>query len=175
MPFILDGRTLSPDAPFQHLGIRYPANWLRLASPEEREAIGIQEIPDPPSWDQRFAWGYREDGTLIWKDHAQLVEQWTQQTRTTANTLLSPTDWIIIREADNGKVADPVLKTWREEVRLAAGSKVFEIQQTADTPALAAYITGADYPAWPRDPYAPVPASDAPVDDVEPIVSGEAV
>ena len=175
MPFILDGRTLSPDAPFQHLGIRYPANFLRLSTPEEREAIGITEVPDPPSWDQRFYWGYDAEGHLIPKDHTQLVEQWTQQTRTTANTLLSPTDWIIIREADNGKVADPVLKTWREEVRLAAGSKVFEIQQTPDTPALAAYITGADYPAWPRDPYAPVPAEPVPADDVEPVVSGEAV
>jgi hypothetical protein len=173
--FVLDGRTLSPDAPFQHLGIRYPANFLRLSTPEEREAIGIQEIPDPPNWDQRFYWGYDAEGHLIPKDHTQLVEQWTQQTRTTANTLLSPTDWIIIREADNGKTADPVLKTWREDIRLATGAKVTAIRDTADTAELAAYITGADYPAWPRDPYSPVPASDAPADGVEPIVSGEAV
>jgi len=155
--FILDGKPLAPDVPFEHNGISYPANWLRLSTPEERAAIGITEQPDPPSWDQRFAWGYREDGSLIWKDHTQLVEQWTQQTRTTANTLLAPTDWIIIREADNGKAADPVLKTWREEIRLAAGSKIYEIEHTADTPALAAYITGPDYPAWPADPYAPQP------------------
>jgi hypothetical protein len=78
--------------------------------------------------------------------------------------LLSPTDWIIIREADNGKAADPVLKTWREEIRLAAGSKNYEIEQTADTAALAAYITGADYPAWPADPYAPAPVIEASAD-----------
>ena len=168
--FVLNGRTLSPDAPFQHMGIRYPANWLRLASPEEREAIGIQEIPDPPSWDQRFYWG-----PDLPKDHTQLVEQWTNQTRITANTLLSPTDWIIIREADNGKPADPALKTWREDIRLATGAKVTAIRDTADTAALAAYITGADYPTWPRDPYSPVPAGDAPIDGDEPVVSGEAV
>ena len=169
--FILDGRPLSPDAPFQHRGIQYPANWLRLATPEERTAIGIEEVPDPPSWDQRFYWDYDAEGHLIPKDHAQLVEQWIAQTRTTANTLLSPTDWIIIREADNGKAADPVLRTWREQIRLAAGSKVYEIEHTADTPALAAYITGADYPAWPSDPYAP--AEPAPADGVEFVVSGE--
>jgi hypothetical protein len=148
--FILDGRPLSPDVPFEHNGISYPANWLRLASPEEREAIGITEVPDPAPYDQRFYWG-----PDLPKDHTQLVEQWTQQTRHTANTLLQPTDWIIIREADNGKVADPVIKTWREQVRLAAGSKVYEIEHTVDTPALAAYITGVDYPAWPSQDSAP--------------------
>ena len=39
--FILDGKPLSPDNAFTHDGINYPANWLRLATPEEREAIGI--------------------------------------------------------------------------------------------------------------------------------------
>jgi hypothetical protein len=74
--FILNGKPLSPDVAFTTGGIQYPANWLRLATPEEREAIGITEQADPPVWDQRFAWGYSEDGQLIWKDHTQLVEQW---------------------------------------------------------------------------------------------------
>jgi hypothetical protein len=150
--FLLDGRPLSPDVAFTHDGIQYPANWLRLASPEEREAIGIEEVPDPQPYDQRFYWG-----PGLPKDHTQLVEQWTQQTRTTANTLLAPTDWVIIREADNGKVADPLLKTWREDIRLATGVKATAIRDTDDTDALAAYITGANYPVWPADPYAPQP------------------
>jgi hypothetical protein len=161
MAFLLDGQPLAVDTPFTDAkGTKYPANWLRLSTLEEKEAIGITEVPDPTPYDQRFYWGYDAEGHLIPKDHTQLVEQWTAQTRTTANSLLSPTDWIIIREADNGKAADPVLKTWREEIRLAAGSKVYKIDQTADTDALAAYITGADYPAWPVDPYAPVPAAE---------------
>jgi hypothetical protein len=161
MAFLLNGEPLAIDTPFKTPdGTQYPANWLRLSTLEEKEAIGITEVPDPEPYDQRFYWGYDAEGHLIPKDHAQLVEQWTQQTRTTANSLLQPTDWIIIREADNGKAADPVLKTWREEIRLAAGSKVYEIGQTTDTDALAAYITGADYPAWPVDPYAPTPVAD---------------
>jgi hypothetical protein len=171
--FILDGQPLAPDVPFKHAGIQYPANWLRLSSQKERLAIGITEVPDPKSWDERWAWGYDDKGDLIWKDHTQLMEQWTQQTRTTANTLLAPTDWIIIREADNGKVADPVLKTWREDIRLATGVKVTAIRDTADTEELAAYITGADYPVWPVDPYAPVPAEPVSADDVEPAGDSE--
>jgi hypothetical protein len=112
MAFLLDGQPLAVDTPFTDAkGNKYPANWLRLSTAEEKAAIGITEVPDPTPYDQRFYWGYDAEGNLIPKDHAQLVEQWTSQTRTTANSLLSPTDWIIIREADNGKAADPVLKS----------------------------------------------------------------
>ena len=159
--FLLDGQPLAVDTPFTTPdGTQYPANWLRLSTLEEKEAIGITEVPDPEPYDQRFYWGYDAEGHLIPKDHTQLVEQWVAQTRITAGTLLQPTDWIIIREADNGKPADPVLKTWREDIRLAAGTKNTAIAATADTDALAVYITGADYPAWPADPYAPQPVAE---------------
>jgi hypothetical protein len=166
--FILDGKPLSPDVAFTDpaTGVQYPANWLRLATPEERAAIGITEQADPPVWDQRFAWGYSEDGQLIWKDHTQLVEQWVAQTRTTAGTLLAPTDWVIIREADNGKAADPALKQLREDIRLATGQKNAAIEATTDTAELAAYITGSEYPVWPSD--SPAPVEPAPVDGLEP-------
>ena len=154
--FILDGKPLSPDVAFTHDGIQYPANFLRLATPEERAAIGITEEPDPQPYDQRFYWGYDADGNLIPKDHVQLVEQWSQQTRTTAGTLLQPTDWMIIRQADNGVEADPAVKTWREDIRLATGEKITAIEATTATDELAAYITGADYPVWPSQDSAPV-------------------
>jgi hypothetical protein len=150
--FILDGKPLSPDVAFTHDGVQYPANWLRLASPEERAAIGITEEPDPAPYDQRWAWGYSEDGSIIWKDHAQLVGQWTQQTRATANTLLQPSDWLVIREADNGTAMDADTKALRQEIRLATGIKVTAIESTADTEALAAYITSSDYSQWPPYP-----------------------
>ena len=161
--FILRGAPLSPDVPFTDINdIQRPANWLRLASPEERTDAGVTEQPDPAPFDQRFYWA-----PDVPKDHAQLVEQWSQQTRTTANTLLAPTDWLIIREADNGKPADPLIKTWREDIRTACKAKITAVAATADTPALAAYITGADYPAWPSDPYGPAPAQLGPVDGLE--------
>ena len=166
--FIFDGKPLSPDVAFTDpaTGVQYPANFLRLSTLEEKEAIGITEVPDPPTWDQRFYWGYTEDGELIPKDHTQLVEQWVAQTRTTAGTLLAPTDWVIIREADNGKAADPALKQLREDIRLATGQKNAAIEATTDTAELAAYITGTEYPVWPSD--SPAPVEPAPVDGLEP-------
>lgn len=165
--FVIGSTILSPDRAFTVKGIQYPANWLRLSTVADREAIGIRELPDPQPYDQRFYWGYDADGVLIAKDHAELVVLWTDTTRTTANTLLQPTDWIIIREADNGKPADPALKQWREDIRAASGVKIAAIAATTDTTELAAYITGADYHVWPVNPYVPVangvePAGDQP-------------
>jgi hypothetical protein len=168
--FILDGKPLAPDVAFTHKGIQYPANWLRLSSQLDRERVGITEVPDAPTWDQRFYFGYNQDGDLIPKDHGQLVEQWTAQTRTTAGTLLVPTDWQVIRQSDNGVEMSASVKELREEIRLAAGAKNAAITATTDTAELAAYITGPTYPTWP--PYAnpdPVDAAgDSVSDRVEP-------
>jgi len=158
--FVYKGRSLPLDTPLNLDGLLLPANWLRLSSPADKAKVGISEIPDPPSPpDQRFYWGWDDKGQAIPKDHAQLVEQWSQQTRTTANTLLQPTDWVIIREADNGKVADPALKQWRQDIRIATGEKISAIQSTVDTPALASYITGSVYSAWPSDPHSSIGAA----------------
>ena len=50
--FILDGKPLALDRPFVAHGTQYPANWLRLATPAERAAIGITEGPDPRAYDR---------------------------------------------------------------------------------------------------------------------------
>jgi len=165
--FLLDGKPLAPDVPFTdpETGIQYPANWLRNASPAERIAIGITEVPDPPYYDQRFYWG-----PGLPKDHGQLVEQWVTQTRTTAGTLLAPTDWMVIRQSDNGTEMPASVKELREEIRLATGAKNAAITATTDTDELAAYITGPDYPTWP--PYAdPIPVDAAGDSDVDGVLS----
>jgi hypothetical protein len=165
--FILDGKPLSPDVAFTTGGVSYPANWLRLASPEERKAIGITEEPDPAPYDQRFYWG-----PDLPKDHGQLVEQWVAQTRITAGTLIQPTDWMVIREQDNGTVVPESVKALREHIRLATGQKNAAIEATADTAELAAYITGTEYPVWPSD--SPAAVESAAIDGMEFTFSGGA-
>ena len=173
--FLLDGKPLSPDRAFTTAdGTQYPANWLRLSTLAEKQAIGITEVSDPPTWDERFYWGYDQDGHLIPKDHGELVTLWTANTRDTANSLLTTTDWMVVREADNGTTVNPDWKMWRESVRLAADEKVLYIGTTTDTEDLAAYITGSVYPVWPNDPDHPPVASDDSGDGVGTAVDGGA-
>ena len=44
--FIVDGKRLALDLPFTSRGYKYPANWLRLTTLEEKKAIGIKEETD---------------------------------------------------------------------------------------------------------------------------------
>jgi hypothetical protein len=145
--FIFNNQPLSPDSAFTDPAtcVQYPANWLRLASPEERAAIGITEAA------RRALSGTTSASTGAQscpRTTTQLVEQWVQQTRTTANTLLAPTDWQVIREADNGKLMSAETKANRQFIREAAGSKITAINATTTTAELAAYITSNDYSNW---------------------------
>jgi len=55
--FLLDSKPLGLDVPFTTAdGTQYPANWIRLASSEERAAIGITEVADAASYDDKFYW-----------------------------------------------------------------------------------------------------------------------
>jgi hypothetical protein len=47
------------DLPFEINGTSYPANWLRLTSIAEKNAVGIVEVADetPAHYDDRFYWG----------------------------------------------------------------------------------------------------------------------
>ena len=71
--FILNNKPLALDTAFTHADIQYPANWLRLASPEERAAIGITEVADPVPYDDRFYWGV--DNPKLLNDREESDEQ----------------------------------------------------------------------------------------------------
>lgn len=145
--FLLNGTPLSPDVAFTAVvdgeTIQFPANWLRLSSPEEREAIGITEEFDPIPVDQRFYWD-----TGIPKDHAQLVTQWVGQVKQTAGSLLSQTDWYIVRASETGLEAPQSVLSRRAEIRALSNEKEAFLETTASTDELAAYVTGPDFNRW---------------------------
>ena len=93
--FMLNGNPLPIDTPFEVDGIQYPANWLRLTSLAEKVAIGITEVSDPESYDDRFYWGVGNP-----KDLEQLKKDWISQVKDTAGKMLAQTDWMIIRKME---------------------------------------------------------------------------
>ena len=72
--FLLNGKSLPLDTPFQIDGTSFPANWLRLTSIEEKNAVGITEVPDEVvDYDSRFYWGV--DNPKLLNDREESDEQ----------------------------------------------------------------------------------------------------
>ena len=152
--FLLEGKPLAPNRPFVTSdGTQYPANWLRLASLAEKQAIGITEAPDPRPYDQRFYWGYSDDGSLIEKDLTQLKTQWVSTIKQTANSMLSQSDWMVIREADSssGKILSDEIKNERSLIREKSNQKEAKINSFQTVGELAAYVTSTEYNSWSND------------------------
>lgn len=148
--YISDGAILPEGVPFTDRdGIKRPGNWLNRALPWELEAAGIAKYPNPPALDYRFAIGYDADGNVIWRSFAEVQPALEHETRVKANILLAPTDWMVIREADNGVALDPMIKVWRQSVRNACGQKLEQIALRTTTEQLAAYAASDEYKTWP--------------------------
>jgi len=72
--FLLNGQPLPIDTPFAVGDTQYPANWLRLTTIEEKNAIGITEVPDEViDYDSRFYWGV--DNPKLLNDREESDEQ----------------------------------------------------------------------------------------------------
>lgn len=142
---ILDGKTLQYDRAFTHNGMSYPANWLRLTTLEEKQRIGITEVPDPvrQTWDQRFYWGVDNP-----KDHTGLVDLWVSKVKEIAGSLLAPSDWYVTRNAENGSAIPQDVLDRRAEIRTYSNTKETAIRATTTTAELAAYVTSAAFSEW---------------------------
>jgi hypothetical protein len=134
----LNNKPLSYDRAFTHADIQYPANWLRLSTLEERNALGITEVADAPSYDQRFYWDVDNP-----KDLAELKTQWKATQSQIADSLLTPSDWRVTRAAELGQAVASVWLTYRGAVRSACNTRQTEINAAADVPALKELFFGA--------------------------------
>ena len=164
---LLDGKQLVPGRPFTHNGIQYPSNWLRLTSWEEKEAIGITEVPDPAPVDTRFYWDHDlpkrlEDEPAVDENNDPVLDengvqvintglktQWKAQQDQTAYSLLAPTDWYVVRKTEVGTDVPVGITSFRADVRTICEGRKNAIGLATDVPSLIGITTfsGLD---WPR-------------------------
>ena len=130
------------DTPFTIDGTSYPANWLRLTSTAEKEAIGITEVADETTtYDDRFYWGVDNP-----KDLAILKTTWTAQVKDTANKLLAQTDWMVIRKAERDVAIPTATVTYRAAVITECSRLVAAIAGASDITAFIAVVTAQNWP-----------------------------
>jgi hypothetical protein len=135
--FVLNGKSLPLDTPFTigegDAAIQYPANFLRLSTAEEKDALGIVEQPEPENYDQRFYWGVGNP-----KDLTQVKTQLTAQIKATAFAMLSPTDYKITRKAETGEAVDSATLQKRAAIRTACESNLTAVNAASSVDVLAA-------------------------------------
>jgi hypothetical protein len=140
--FLLNGNPLPIDTPFTADGISYPANWLRLTSLAEKEAIGITEVADTQvPYDDRFYWGHDNP-----KDLDMLKTNWTAQVKDTANKLLMATDWMVIRKVERNVDIPADTVTYRAAVLAECTRLVDAVAACADVPALIDVVMAQNWP-----------------------------
>ena len=121
----LNGKTLRYGKAFvTEDGRQFPANWLALSSLQEKQSIGIVEVSDASvaSWDQRFYWGVDNP-----KDLDQLKATWTAKVKESAGSMLSQTDWYVIRQAENSAAVPAEVLSRRGEIRTLSNKKLLSL------------------------------------------------
>ena len=146
MAFKLDGKTLPTDVAFTSNGINYPANWLRLTTLTEKQAIGISEVADEATYDQRF---YTAPDTA--KDLAELKTSWVEQQKVEAGFLLAKYDWYVVRKFEEEADIPTNISTYRDAVRSACSTREQEINAAANVEALKTIVEGTQT-EWPEQP-----------------------
>lgn len=144
--------------------IQYPASIFTLWSKSEKEAIGLYEIivdntnlKDPTyyingaesiTWDSSAKKVTKAFASATAQDLATLKKDKKDQINGNASSILSPTDWMVIRAQEGGTALPSDIKTKRAAVRTKANAMCVQIDGASDVDALAAlYKYNDDTPA----------------------------
>jgi hypothetical protein len=158
MPFKLGTQTIQLDTPFTHNENQYPANWIRLATEEDKAAIGLVWEADPVRADDRFYWDgdvnnpkaledvielnvdgqniINEDGTILVTKG--LKSQFIAQAKQTAGSILAQTDWMITRKVERNVDVPASTAQYRNSIVVRADELEAAIAAVATVEALIA-------------------------------------
>ena len=160
---------VQPGTQFTVNGITYAENWYQLATQEEKTALGIMDVVFAQRPDDKYYWvtesaptydsetnTVRVTYTTTDKDIQQLKALAVQQIKSSAHSLLSTSDWMVVRAAEpNGTAVSTPWLTWRASIRTAAQTQITTINSATTVAELIA-ITPV---SWPTDPNFEVVAS----------------
>ena len=151
--FTLNGQTIKYDRAWTHpdTGVQYPANWMRLTSLAEKQAVGLVEVETPVAqvYDQRFYWGVDNPKQLedVTDDDGNtttgLKTLWKAKQNEIASSLLAPSDWRVIKAQETSTTMASEWTTYRAAVRTACNARQTEIDACADVEALRELLFGS--------------------------------
>ena len=144
-------------------GIQHPGNW-HVWTEQEKEAAGLTWITlDTPPDSRLYNWNQNSDGTitstakaiedvnevdstgnpLLYEDGNQIVTKGLksnliQEVKAQQASLLSQSDWAVVRKVDTTIEIPANIQAWRDAIRSKATEMEEEIKTAVDTDAIAA-------------------------------------
>ena len=131
--------------------ISYPANWLRIASAEDKAAVGI-EYREPPVLqfkNEKFWYNTVQDGvvTSTPKNLDMLKRKMVNDANRTAHQMLSGSDWMVVKQQETGVGVLPQWSEHRSAIRTEANRQCDHINAAPNIDSLETVK-----PNWPEDP-----------------------
>jgi hypothetical protein len=144
-------RKLPLDRAFKLDEISYPANWLRLASSDAKDAVGIEWRADPSLKfkNKKFYYNTVQDGEVVStpKDLDGLKRRMIGDANRAAHQMLSGSDWMVVRQQEAGVGLLPQWSEYRTEVRAEANRQCEQVEEATSIESLMAITAN-----WPEDP-----------------------
>ena len=128
-----NGRSIRPGKSWRDdNGVLHPGNW-NIWSAEHKASMGIIEIiPETPPDSRLYYWSSDSNGKVTsiakklddYEDNGVPIEGvktiLKRKVKRQQGSLLTQTDWVIIRKADIDKEVPTNIKTWRDAIRVKA-------------------------------------------------------
>jgi len=146
---------------FEWDNISYPQNWCNLSSPEEKAAIGMVDVVYGQYPNDTYYWVSQDapvyaDGvvtinyTATPKDLFMLQNNAVTAMQQTAYTILSPSDWRVVKGYETKSLIPPDWDTWRQTIRSQCDAQIQAITACTTVAELAALpsVVWAHDPNW---------------------------
>lgn len=137
-------------------GVTYPANWLNQSTPEQKAALGLEEVIATNSpYNPTYYWTGEilDQATLTYtgtaKDLTEVKTNSIGQINATAYSILLPTDWMVVKAFETSTHVPTAWNTWRASIRTYAANVVSQVEAAVDVDAVATIMGALD---WPKDP-----------------------
>ena len=137
-------------------GITHPRNW-HIWSAEDKAAAGVTEvIEDTPPDSRLYTWSMDRDGKITSTAKAMadagsgdslvlgVKSSLKNEVKSQQGSLLSQTDWAVVRKSEKGTAIPSKISTWRDAIRTKATAMEEAIDGAADTAAVAALFLSWD-------------------------------
>jgi hypothetical protein len=141
---------------FKINGVQYPQNYLNLSTPEEKTALGLEEVvaTNTPANDTYYWVSQTLNGpTLTYintpKDLTTVKSNAIAQVNQTAYTTLLPNDWMVVKAVETSTTVAPAWNTWRQSIRTTATTAVSSIEGATSVDGIATIMSSI---VWDKNP-----------------------